>query len=264
MERQPINTEKFLEKVEKTELGISEKELTDSLGRLSEPFETIVDFGDEQDIEIYEAGVKINITYKPLTYPDPDGGMQVYGQHREVEKFIVEFDDNKISLFDLMPPETKIICFSSRDSWESLGAVNARSGSQNIRDIVIRGPLNSIEMFAILFHEVGHVLDYQKLDELGLETMMDDGENSKIAETLRKERVATAFALKVLRPFLTDKTKRRDLKNILKHQALKSYYDDAKLKLEEKRAGIKPAGDLGHSAKDFMEDYEQFIDEELE
>ncbi len=247
MEKQPINSEEYLKKVEKTELEIPNEELEASVARVSEPFKNLEI--TEGGVEISEGELKLDIKYGPHTYTR-DGEERIANAGKEIISFFVSTESGQVNLLDILPEGVKIVIYPDADMEHG----NVMHTNENgIRDVVIQGQINSPKMVAILLHEIGHILDFKKLAELGVEKWVDDNENSDIAEEIRRERAATAFTLKALRPFLKDQTTRQDMINFLKYDALSTYYYSAKEQLRKKREGVVE-NNIGHGFDDYNDD----------
>jgi hypothetical protein len=91
----------------------------------------------------------------------------------------------------------------------------------------------------LLMHEIGHAIDFPKIEEAGDTTLVDAHEHAKYAEYLRRERVPTAFSLKALRPLLNSE-QRQDLITVAKHDALDVVYDWAKIKIAIEKEMTSP------------------------
>lgn len=209
-----VNSEEYLNKINRVDLEKPEEELEESVLRLAEPFKDIVDNG-EGNTEIKTEDMDIQINYSNSS---PDGRM------RKINHLIFKIKDKGFDLIDILPNNTEIIY--DRETGGYSGDVQTPN-EEGIRKAIITTNLNSPLAFSILFHEVGHLIDYKKLDDLEITTLMDEHKDSDIAEEIRKERFANAFALKIMRPYLNTQT-REDMINILKYISLKGYYNKAK------------------------------------
>lgn len=98
------------------------------------------------------------------------------------------------------------------------------------------GDITSPRSIVTILHEIGHVFDYRNIDSKGVEKLVTDHRHSRLAETLRKERSASAFAIKAIKPYLVHLGIKTDIINFLKYYALESYYDFVKSEVgHEKR-----------------------------
>jgi hypothetical protein len=253
MENLPIDSDKYLEKIKKTNFDIPEQEIEASLLRLSKPFDSIT--ATINGIEIDYENIKIDIEYKPHTYLR-DGETYISSEMKVVDTFMIKTEDKEFNLLSILPSGIRIIVQSSE---KETGAILNVDG---ISEISIAGEIDSPKMIAVLLHEIGHIFDEEKLGELGIKGydaqfkgLMDDKENADIAEEIRKERIANAFALKVLRPFMKNPIVKMDMLNLLKYDALASYYYSAKEEIK------KRSQRSSHSHYSFM-DVENFSGDE--
>ncbi len=233
MEGQQIDSDKYLRKVVETNFDIPYKGIEDSLARLGKPFDSVM--ATENGFVIEYNGVKINIDYKPYIY-SREGEEYTSRDVKVVNRFIILTEDREFNLLTLLPPGIKILVQASSE--KETGNILDVDG---ISEISIAGEINSPKMVAVLLHEIGHILDESKLKTLGITGydairigLMDDKENADLAEEIRKERIANAFALKMLRPFLKNSNERRDMLNLLKYDALASYYYSAKEEIKKR------------------------------
>lgn len=233
MEKLPIDSEKYLEKIKRTNFDISHQEIEDSISRLSKPFDSVMK--TEKGFEIDYEGVKINIEYRPFTYIK-DEETYTSREMKVIDRFQIKDEDKEFDLLSILPPGIRIIVQSGSE--KETGNILDVNG---VNEISIAGEIDSPKMIAVVLHEIGHIIDMTKLSEVGLNGfeaefrgLMDDKENSDIAEKIRKERVANAFALKVLKPFLKNSEIKKDMLNLLKYDALASYYYSAKKELEKR------------------------------
>jgi hypothetical protein len=116
------------------------------------------------------------------------------------------------------------------------------------KNIFIIGGVNTPESIAFILHEIGHIWDNLKLKVMGKDRMVDDHQHALLAEKLRTERMANAFALKLLKPFIKDNEQRKDFLNLLKNYALLSYH----LEVKDEVDAIENSQKLfSHFAQDF-------------
>jgi len=253
MENVPIDSEKYLEKIKGVDFEIPFAEIEGSLSRLGEPFSSIST--TENGIDIIYEGIKISIEYKSYTYVK-DGEKYTSDALKEIDKFAIKTEDKEFDLFSILPPGTRVIFQSGSE--KSTGSIINIDG---VDEISIAGEINSPKMVAVLLHEVGHIIDMEKIKELGLKGyeaevigLMDNKENADIAEEIRKERIANAFALKVLRPFLRNPEIRKDMLNLLKYDALASYYYSARKQLKDRSQRSSHTQYVSMDVEDFTGD----------
>lgn len=116
---------------------------------------------------------------------------------------------------------------------------------------LLGGNITAAITIIALLHEIGHGWDHENVKQ-GTAQVLDSGENADIAETLRKERVATAFALKAVRAVTQkDSPLRKDAVTFLKHHALHSYNLSAQDKIAQRERMAMIAREL---AKDYIDD----------
>ncbi len=251
MEKNPkVNTEAYLNKMEQADISISAEELLLSHERLNKPFAGMSREGDS--VRIVEGDAEMHIQYAPYTYEDR--GVQYEDKSmKRVKALSFAIDGGVVDIFDILPEGQQILV--SPDSDKKRGHVMMKD-KHGIRTISLLGDLDSPRMLAILFHEIGHVIDFEKLDRFGLETLTDVHDNSDIAEVIRRERAATAFALKALKPFLRNKQLRRDMINLLKYDALGSYYIGAR---EDIRKRLKKSTELSDHFFAHADEYYELV-----
>jgi|GEM_PF-5342579 len=242
-----MNTGEYLNRVEKTDLTIPEQDLQGSVDRLSVPFHDLEQTPDLIEFRVGQGHFKL--VYRPHEYKH-DGKLYVDQFSKEIDEFILTNDEKSTNVLKFLPQGTKVIVYNLDKKTGDIVEAQGERGL-NKRNIVIHSKIDSIYMVAVLLHEIGHIIDYSKLDELALKNMFDDIENSDIAEEIRRERTANAFTLRFLRPLLRDAGLRRDVINVLKHGSLANYYLAAKYQIQERRE--KPI-DLGmsHYYEDFI------------
>lgn len=141
---------------------------------------------------------------------------------RTLEKFDFKFKDGEnINLFDTVPENCKILFY---DHPEFVQAVYVRG----INEVLYIGKLNSIIAIPTLLHEIGHGWDIKRLNELGVDSLVEYGRESVYLEAVRKERAASAFALKKLRTAIKNEDTKNDINNFLKNLALGGYCESAR------------------------------------
>lgn len=228
-EKLPIDTSGYLGKIEKKKFEISEEWVRDSLERLRKPFDQIVSKGDNS-VEIDVGEAKLEVQYR-----------RVDAQTREIVKIIFQLKDQDIDLFSLLPSQTRIFV-SQVDLGRFEKGVATYLLDHEEYVITLQQEINSPEALSFLLHEVGHVIDYKKLYNLNMFSLMSDHPDARATEEVRRERAANAFALKVLRPYLKDETMRQDVQNLLINDSLRSYYDGVR---SNRNIGKKNGPDLG-------------------
>jgi hypothetical protein len=178
---------------------------------------------------------------------------------KEIVDFKIESAENNIDIPKLLPPEWRIV-------WNSEGTVNEGSAIFGITDgnaIVISGSLKEPANIYTLLHEIGHTKDkshesnedFKELNELILsdnagwkeeinkwirkQTIKLDWGKPKIKkvleDVLRSERNAHSYALRQIKPFLSDmKTDQQTLTDLFVHNlTLGSYTKGMDIILKE-------------------------------
>ncbi len=210
-----------LEEVPKTSVDAA-------ISRLSEPI-TKVEYEERGEIKIEGDNWRIHFAYKPVTleYIAEFGDATEW---RELSSALIETPDSTIDLTQLLSHNRKIYFrprFTEVKGWSP----------QNL-GVLVWGDLAKPAALATLLHEIGHAIDRKQLEELGnsdLYHFMDDHEYSHEAAEIRRERVANAFALKLMRPLL-NKQQRQDMILFLKHHGLRSYYESIKTRITDRDA----------------------------
>jgi uncharacterized protein (UPF0335 family) len=187
----------------------------------------------ETGFKVDNENIKMGVECKP--YMD-------YAMHtaKVIEKLSVAFGNERVNLLDILADGSQIIVWPESDG-ETGNTLHP--DEKGVSHISIQGEIDNPKMFAVLLHEIGHNIDDNKVRALGmsgfLKEIEEGKENADIAEEIRRERAATGFALKVMRPFLKDKTQRKDMVNFLKTY-LQGYYDSAVVKMERKKEHRDP------------------------
>ncbi len=91
--------------------------------------------------------------------------------------------------------------------------------------IYIVGDITTPRSLVTLMHEIGHVFDYENHRKKG--SPIKGSYHHQTAEKIRRERAASAFALKMMRPFFKNKQFKEDAITFLKNYSLADYNWDA-------------------------------------
>ncbi len=259
----PKSSENILKKAEHTGDSLPGTNIEESIDRLKQPFEQIeyADSGAE-DIKTGEfayhfsyssivgepESLKAYVDYiKRGTIEDPAQDMTDW---RKLDSLSIIINEEEIDILEILQGSSNVFfCPGS--------AVDNGIAFRNSRDVAVLGDMASPITFIILLHEMGHIVDYGQLEKLGVEKMVDSHPDSDQAEDLRKERDASAFALKAIRPYVKDETMRNDVVNFLKYYALKSYNDRV-------RRVVKDRGQIRGYLQDEWGDYENTLAQEEE
>ncbi len=253
-----INTEKYIERIENSDLEISEENLSASLERISKPLHKI-EYQEKGTEEFKVEDLDVKLSYSAIEVSDKDN-LQVYldvlrsrdwsdqdfmnpNSWKVLDSFTFSSPDGVIDLCEIATSKYKI--FFCPTELEFMGAV-----LENPQIICIIDDITSPRAIATLLHEIGHTWDRKNLEEKGVDKMVTDHQHSSKAEGVRRERAATAFALNKLRPFIKGEQK-TDIINFLKYYALKHYYDSVKSDLSHER----------YSGRHFAQDWYETEDE---
>ena len=172
--------------------------------------------------------------------PPQENSSGLDSRYRRAEHIVFEHENRKYDLTEVIPETYKI--FVDRQSRAKYGSVDTRG------NVFIYGDITTPKMVLILLHEIGHVVDNSRP---GSRDVAFDHPNADIALEIRSERAASAFALKFMRPFIRDTQERKDVVNLLKHDALQGYYRHARAAIESRKK-TNPA--LDRYARDLAED----------
>ncbi len=228
----PLDPDKYLKRFENEHLDLPKEQLEESLEHLGKPLKNI-EYKDQDTVEVEHKDIKFKFSYS-LPDQESKNGIEIYvanarerisfpaahvdpNNWRKIDSLVFSVDDKEIDMFSILPKQYKILFCPSHEAFH--GAV-----SETFQEIYILGDIASTRSLIILLHEIGHLFDDKHLSELHTPTGVQEKNNADLAETIRQERVATAFAFKVLKPFFKDVTLKRDVMNYLKHYALARYY----------------------------------------
>lgn len=218
--------------------AVSEEVLKASLERLSVPVEK-VEYQESGNIHISTEKISFSFGFSPPN-SEMKMGISEYVNSRftddEIKKGYLDLDNwrqlnsldfdaraDKGNILSYLGPDSKIMfCPTTEDSHGQIRYSNYSDGSSSC-DIYIVGDMASLRSIITLLHEMGHFFDYEEMKKQNLKSRMKEDWHSKNAEQIRKERSASAFALKWMLPFLKNKQFKEDAVNFLKHYALADY-----------------------------------------
>lgn len=235
--------EQYQKKLDQKDQEILTEDVEESVKRLAEPL-VLVDYNNAGSVEIKKEGIEINFSFYDILDKELKDGIisdlaRDYKDHKDVESksfldkkkwkelktFEFKLDDGEnINLFDKIPQECKIFFFPN-NMFVNAGYCEFPDG---VKTICFIGDMSSLAAIPILLHEAGHGWDYEHMEKLGVKSLVEHGSNDIgiNLEKIRKERSASAFALKVLRSsFKTESQLKQDIVNFLKSYALKGYCD---------------------------------------
>lgn len=262
------STEKILKKSNRAAENLpNEEEVSQSIERLKKPFgefeykdsglETIEFEGKTFRLRYSDVyphlipRLKEYMEIKGLSSDDIDNEIN-YWKFVDSLKFII--DGKELDLLKLVPNSYNV--FFKPSSAEIHGAV------MRSKDIFISADIATPVGIATLMHEIGHIVDNIKLKVSNLSDLTDGEQYYNIAEKVRKERSANAYALKAVRPFLSTTEQKSDLRNFLINYALRTYNVGASEVIKHIEYGNRQAG---HFAPDFeLSESDMFWDDFVE
>ena len=214
--------EEYLKKIEKDN-GISQEIIAESLERLKRPLKR-VDYKDFGEAEVKAENSEFSFSYilpsdqlkdevdkyvffKRLNDLCPDKPLELQ-DWRKLENMTFQVEDKKVSLLELLPENYNIIFNPSSEIFH---------GSVTDRNIYILGDITAPISIVTLLHEIGHIYDYKNSEKRSDNPQIEFGLHKETAETIRKERAASAFALKAMRPFLRKPQLKADVINFLEN-----------------------------------------------
>lgn len=271
-EQKLINTEDYLEKLNQSNNEEYSKEIFNSRINLEKPifndretFEKYTQYNNyNEDIVLknelcilnfqYSKFQDENLTEKIKNYCLSKNGVEI-NDFRILEKFCFKLKDNDYTLdiFDILPKNYKIIFtpeIISTSKFESDGHIDPSN-----EYIYLYGDPMSKTFQIVLLHEIGHAIDDKLLKKNNFEKLVTDHRFSAQAEKLRKERIASAYAIKKLKPLVQSGfISKEDLFNYLKYYALNSHC----LYIDDYISGVKRED---HYYKHAIQDYDQEMKE---
>lgn len=234
-----IDSGEYLKRVEDNGVEITESELQESLARLEKPL-GVVEYKESGSVSIEIEGLQMNFSYSPLDNK-LKSELVSYTQHsleihdpladparwRVLDTIDFVADGSRVDLLGVVPNNYKIL-FCPTDS-DFHGSVFS---SESVNNIYILGDIATPRSIMTLLHEIGHVFDQKNLNEKGVDKLTTDHRHSDKAEKLRRERTASAFAFKAMKPYMNRLDLKKDSINFLKHYALASYYESTKKEMQ--------------------------------
>ena len=239
---------------------IAEEAIEESLTRLSIPLKEVT-YQESDSVDINLDEVKFNFSYLPIDEQSKSNIDQYVHRKstglegKSYEPFITNLDNwkrlNSLTfkvgqrekdVFDSLPKNSKIFfCPTIEDFHGAMRAHYNSSTKEKEYLIYIIGDITCPRSIATLMHEMGHVFEYENRKR-GKGSSLKGGPGDvhyENAEQIRKERTASAFAFKVMKPFLKDRELKEDMINYLKGYALSAYNWEARENFE-KDEGLKP------------------------
>lgn len=226
-----INSEQYLKRIEDEKDKLPESEIEEALARLSTPFREIT-YAEQGREKVDADGFAFEFSYIPLNdatqkedierrltrlHVDPKADYAKPGNWRKLNTLIFQIrGGERVDLFEKLPLDAEILfCPTNEEFHGSVEYPPVR--------IHILGNMTTPRSLVTLLHEAGHVFDDANLKKLGVASMMDTKWNAHRAETLRKERSASAFAFKTIKSVIPEGQLRTDARIFLKSYALTSY-----------------------------------------
>lgn len=173
-------------------------------------------------------------------------------------KFRTADGQNEFNIADIAPEHAGIFFYpSSKNHNAAMLSESLVLKSKSIH--ILGGDLAAPISILLLLHEVGHLWDSVNVKS-GKAKPVEQGEHSDLKETLRKERMANVFALKVVRLFTKPGDPfREDALKYLKHYALGSYHWGIKEDIKDRAIMAKIGREMG---KDYDIEGDQREEEE--
>lgn len=204
--------------------------------RLSEPFGA-VDYMDEDEVTLKKNNLELSFSYTSLTpediaslNPTDVKGRKINDvDFRCLDNLIITGKDNSmaINIKEILSPSYKII-FMTHNKKPSLGGLI----DVKFKTIYIWGDFTNLENIISLLHEIGHSVDFENLNQSDKNNFIDAYEKKLyykptkkgLEEVLRRERNAWAFAVKKIKPMLSeDSITKEDIMNFIHNEALSNY-----------------------------------------
>lgn len=263
-------SEAYLGKLRQTEGGVSHEAVQDSIKRLAVPFGH-VDYKENDDVSIETKKLSLSFSCSSLDdetkkkmaqlFVDSDRRGMNIDDLRQLDSFDFRSLKDQIDLANLLPPDYKVVFLSSVD-----GSADGFA-SPTSKIVYVGARVETPLAIATLLHELGHVDDFKEMEKAGIDPTERPPEYGVVreVETLRRERVANAFAIKKLKPFIRAGTfVKDDIINFLKYHAQKSHDIVIKGSLSYKNSMARYARDIEDEMRRADEELEAELREEAE
>lgn len=240
-----INPDDYLKRIELKDRDTSETEIEESLLRLSVPLQH-VEYRESDTVEVTSDRVNFRFSYslpndflvtgikrymretlKEAQIDGPKRNQEESKNWRKLDRLSFSLGETEVDLLSILPSGYNIL-FCPKSS-EFNGAIYL-----GYKKIYILGDITAPRSLITLLHEIGHIFDIENSEKPDAKTFLAQAENKDIALKLKGERGASAFAFKILRPFIIDSQFRRDVVNFLRNYALDSYYEGAREKIKDR------------------------------
>jgi hypothetical protein len=188
----------------------------------------------EGDIKLENDKIRLELSYEKADYQDyiegPDelhgllGEFPPSSNYRKLNKFVMQDlkTKEKLDILEDVPSEFSFVFMP--DYPEYIGHV-----SYSYKGSVVLGNILTLRGIIISLHEIGHFVDLND-DENKEGPFKISAEQAKteeeLAEVLRSERAASAYALKKIKPFLDEDCFPKDL--VLKEIHISNLYEHSK------------------------------------
>lgn len=273
MESKLFNSEQYLTKIETINFELEEgKKILASFKEFCEPLQD-VDYGNSGEVRIERGDESIEFSYESLDsemksvlqdYFVKSGDKDYIAERLDTSRWrqLKEYGINETSkstvlldIIKLVPDDYKILFYPQKE-FVNACAIN----SPDHKLILLVGDMSALVVPLVLLHEIGHVQDNMNLSRVGLDKLVTDSSYALEAEKLRKERTATSFALKVLRPLFgkSEFIDKQAVINFLKSFALNTYHNSIESLLSVK--GFYGGFSSSKLARDFARDFESDLE----
>jgi hypothetical protein len=280
MEFKIFNSEQYLKKNKPNDLeSDTDERILASIKELCEPLYDVaydncgeVKIGkDEESINFSFDFIDEEIKHILRSYFELGGANKDYisdrldtKQWRLLNEYTIEnttdSETASLDILKLVSPGYKILFFPQKE-FVNACAIN----SPNHKLVLFVGDMSAPVAPIVLLHEIGHVVDFNNLEEAKTDKFVTDSPYSPEAEKLRKERTATALALKTLRPLFKNSTivNKQKTMDFLRLYALNTYHENIESLLISKGFYGQISSKLWRDIdREYLEDME--IGEEME
>ncbi len=247
-----LSPEEYLKRTAFKEKEISEEIIEESLKRLSVSLKEIK-YQESDTVEIATNEVKFKFSYSPVKEEESKTEINRYVNKKYTglegepfEPFIANLSNwrkldsltfyirgEEKDVFSSLPKNSVIVFCPTTEHFH--GVANSTHNlltKESKYQISIIGDMSCPRSIITLLHEMGHVFDEENKKK-GYSSAIKEGYHYVTAEKIRRERTASAFAFKVMKPFLKNDQFKQDAINYLKAYALSSYNWEARENFEK-------------------------------
>jgi len=217
-----------------------------------------VDYQESGSIEIKNQSLFLKLEYDNPPLDVADFNTRILENYPEFMKNFLELKSFKLESFlgkkavldlaDILPSDYKVF-FNPKTN------VSISYCSISNKKIFISGDLSSPKNILTLLHEIGHIYDSTKRETSFSQKQSNEEQQEDLAQKLLSERNSWAFAIKTIKPFLSNEENagayfsKKDLKNFIKGpRALASHIQGIQQDLLIRKS-------MRHFNQDFMEDW---------